>query len=430
MKRITLLITLIATTAFAQGQAGMDIQDSRTLFLQGMERSEAVEVADGLYQAVGFGNTFMVTTDEGNVIIDTGLNFVAPHAKKILTAVDDGPVKYIVLTHAHPDHRMGVPIWKEEDTEVIAQKEYIEMRHYQERLRGIFALRNAAQYSGIVPPLKEGPPGAGNYGADIEATRTFDDEYTFAVGDTEFKCIHTPGETYGQLSVWIPKYKAAFVGDNFYDSFPNIYTLRGTKPRWALDYVESLNTILELEPEILLPSHGLPIKGKDEIRDRVTRYRDAILHVHDETVKGMNKGKDVYTLMREITLPPELEVPEGYGKVSWSVRGIYEGYMGWFDGNPATMYSTPASAVYPDIVEMAGGAEAVAKKADALREEGKLVEALHMADMALAAAPENTAALQAKLAALQALEADTTNTNERGWLVDSIKDTERALNAE
>jgi len=66
--------------------------------------------------------------------------------------------------------------------------------------------------------------------------------------------LHTPGETPDALSVWVPKYKAAFVGDNVYDSFPNIYTLRGTTPRWALDYVASIDKILALSPEVVLPS--------------------------------------------------------------------------------------------------------------------------------------------------------------------------------
>ena len=48
----------------------------------------------------------------------------------------------------------------------------------------------------------------------------------------------------------------------------------------------------------------------------------------------MNAGKDVFTLMHEIKLPPELEVGEGYGNLIWSIRGIYEGYAGWFDLQP------------------------------------------------------------------------------------------------
>ena len=38
----------------------------------------------------------------------------------------------------------------------------------------------------------------------------------------------------------------------------------------------------------------------------------------------MNAGKDVYTLMREVTLPPALQVGEGYGMVRWNIRAIWE----------------------------------------------------------------------------------------------------------
>ncbi len=73
----------------------------------------------------------------------------------------------------------------------------------------------------------------------------------------------------------------------------------------------------------------------------------------------MNEGKDVLTLMREITLPKELEIGESYGRLTWSIRGIYEGYVGWFDGNVSTMFG-PASQAYGEIVRLAGGPDAVA----------------------------------------------------------------------
>jgi len=69
----------------------------------------------------------------------------------------------------------------------------------------------------------------------------------------------------------------------------------------------------------------------------------------------MNAGKDVFALMQEIKLPPKYDLTEIFGKVGWSVRGIYEGYAGWYDGNPTSMYETPSSSVYPDLVRLAGG---------------------------------------------------------------------------
>jgi alkyl sulfatase BDS1-like metallo-beta-lactamase superfamily hydrolase len=229
--------------------------------------------------------------------------------------------------------------------------------------------------------------------------------------------------------VWIPEYKAAFIGDNLYDSFPNMYTLRGTPPRWPLEYIAALDKVLALKPEIVLPGHGLPIVGQEKIVERLTRYRDAIQYVHDATVKGMNEGKDVYTLMREIKLPPELELGEVYGKVAWSVRGIYEGYVGWFDRNPVTMYEVPPNAVDAELVELAGGAAVVAAKARELVDADDAVRGLRLADAAIAYEPTNREALEAKLYALDALQKKTRNGLEHGWLAYGIRETQKQLDA-
>src|SRR5262249_44733725 len=162
------------------------------------------------------------------------------------------------------------------------------------RLERFFALRNSAQFAFPEPKTGEW---AGNYGAKILPTILFDDKYEFTLGGLTFQLFHTPGETPDHLTVWIPQLKAAFTGDNYYESFPNMYPLRGTPPRWALDYVNSLDKGLALNPEIVLPSHGRPLIGAADAARKLKQMRDAILYVHDETVKGMNAGKDVLTLM-------------------------------------------------------------------------------------------------------------------------------------
>ena len=400
--------------------------------LVGRDQTEAIRINEAIFQATGFGNTTMVVTPKGNVIIDTSLIVNASRHKRLLQAEDDGPVKYIILTHAHGDHTGGVNAWREEGTEIIAQDEHYEFINYQNRLKGMFSQRNAAQFPSLnVVQLSELEiaEGVDNFGAEIVPTIMFEKEYDFELGGVEFNVLHTPGETYDHLSVWIPKYRAAFVGDNFYTSFPNMYTLRGTKPRWALDYVDSINRILALKPEILIPSHGDAIIGERQIERELARYRDAILYVHDKTVLGMNQGKDVHTLMAEISLPSDLDIGEGYGRISWSVRGIYESYMGWFDGNPTSMFSTPVDDAYPQLVELAGGAEAVATLAETQIESGDYELALHSADIALRAAPKSIRALQARLAAFKALLAASDNSNEAGWLGFGVRESQAALDA-
>ena len=67
--------------------------------------------------------------------------------------------------------------------------------------------------------------------------------------------------------------------------------------------------------------------------------------------------------MQEIKLPTRFDLTESFGKVSWSVPGIYDGYAGWFDMNPSTMYETPPFSVYSDLVKLAGGPEPVVRLA-------------------------------------------------------------------
>jgi alkyl sulfatase BDS1-like metallo-beta-lactamase superfamily hydrolase len=423
-RRICLSLTILLAAGnalVARGQQGL-VADNPAQLLQSGDR--VIKINEAISMVQGFGNTFMITTSEGNVIIDTSSVLHARKHHQLLTAENKGPIKYIILTHGHGDHTGGVPLWKEPGTQIIAQRNHVEFMHYLTRLAGFYGKRNAAQF-GLNPP--EDSSWAGNYGARIEPTILFDDKYEFTLGGVKFEVYGAPSQTYDHLMVWVPEYKAVFTGDVYYESFPNIYTLRGTQQRRALDYVNSLNRVLAFNPEVVIPSHGLPIRGNAEITRRLTQYRDAIQYVHDEVVKGMNAGKDVYTLMREIKLPASLNVGESYGKLIWSIRGIYEGYVGWFDLNPATMYETPASSVYPDVVKLAGGPDAVALLALQRLQTGDALAALHLTEIALAADPNHRSSLEARLKALEILRSRCKNTNERGWLDYSVSLTKAKL---
>src|SRR5579863_5012195 len=279
------------------------------------------KINDAIYMAHATGNVYLVVTPAANVVIDTATAALAPDVRKLLGAKSAGPVKYIILTHGHADHIGGISLWKEAGTRVIAQRNYFEFVNYVTRLEGFFAPRNAAVF-GRTP--KEAGPWAGNYGAKIDPTMFFDETYKFTLGGVEFDLFSTPGETPDHLTVWIPAFKTAFIGDNYKGiglpepmSFPNLFAIRGTKPRWPLDWISSIDKVLALKPEVVLSGHGDPIIGNAEITRLLTRYRNAIQYVHDETVKGMNSGKDVYTLMQEIQLPASYNLSEIFGKVSW-----------------------------------------------------------------------------------------------------------------
>jgi glyoxylase-like metal-dependent hydrolase (beta-lactamase superfamily II) len=255
---------------------GLSVLTSQPVDAQ-QETTGAIKIHDSIYQAEGNGNTYLVVTPAGNVVIDTSTLGQAPEHRKLLTAVNSGPVKYIILTHGHEDHRGGVSIWKEEQTKVIAQRNYAEFYAYQCRLAPFFSRRMAAQFRGKIDATVP----AGLYDHPLDADILYDEHYEFELGGVKFELYHTPGETYDHTSVWIPQFKAAFVGDNYSKQFPALYTLRGTKPRWALDYVDSLNKILSWHLTLLLPGHGEALTGNEKITAALSRFRDAIKYVHD-----------------------------------------------------------------------------------------------------------------------------------------------------
>jgi alkyl sulfatase BDS1-like metallo-beta-lactamase superfamily hydrolase len=327
-------------------------------FAENQDQAKVVRVNESIYMVPSTSNVYMVTTPDGNVIIDTASEDEAAAARNLLVAENHGPVKYIILTHAHADHIGGLSLWKGPGTQIIAQRNYTDFLNYTTRLDGFFAPRNEITFGRTYQAASSW---AGNYGAKIDPTILFDQYYEFTLGGLEFQLFSTPGETPDHRTVWLPAYKIAFIGDNYAGigipepmSFPNIYPLRGTKPRWALDWINSIDKVLSLTPDVVLSGHGDPIFGNEEITQRLTRYRNAIQYVHDEVVKGMNAGKDVFTLMQEIKLPASYNLSEVFGKVSWSVRGIYDGYAGWFDRNPSNMYELSPSSIYPDLVKLAG----------------------------------------------------------------------------
>jgi len=403
----------IASVAPAQGQA------------------KAVKITDSIYMAPMTSNVYLVMTPEGNVVIDTAPERDAQQAHDLLTAISKAPVKYIILTHGHIDHIGGISLWQQPGTQIIAQRNYVELVNYVVRLDAFFAPRNSVAFN---RPVHEVGPWAGDFGAHIDPTIFFDEKYEFTLGGVQFELFSTPGETPDHLTVWLPAQKVAFIGDNYAGagipepmSFPNIYAIRGTKPRPALDWIKSIDTVLALKPEIVLNGHGDPIFGQAEVSRKLTRYRDAIQYVHDETVKGMNAGKDVYTLMQEIKLPASYNLSEIFGKVSWSVRGIYDGYAGWFDANPSSMFEVPASSVYPDLVKLAGGPDRVSQMALEKLQAGKPIEALHLTDVALASDPGNATALNARIKALENLLDSSQNVVEDGWLQFGIRKAKEAL---
>jgi alkyl sulfatase BDS1-like metallo-beta-lactamase superfamily hydrolase len=236
--------------------------------------------------------------------------------------------------------------------------------------------------------------------------------------------------------LWLPQQKILFTGDFYgpqFPQFPNIFTMRGEKIRKPMEYVTSLDKLILLEPEIIVPSHLDPTAGAAEIREGMERIRDAVQYVHDETVTGMNAGKSVEQLMKEIKLPPELYLVQNHGRVDWGVRSIWEYYATWFHFESTTeLYPVPAREVYSDLAEVAGS-EALLSLGQSYLQQDQPVKTLHVMEVALAGDPQSRAALVMRELALERLmamaEAGEKNDYEVYWLKSRLADTAAKLEA-
>ena len=85
--------------------------------------------------------------------------------------------------------------------------------------------------------------------------------------------------------------------------------------------------------------------------------------------------------------------------------------------------------MWPDIVELAGGADALTERARTHADEGSPLQALHLTDIVLAHAPADRAALLVKRAALDQLLTATgrENFSEVQWLESEIFDVDAVL---
>ena len=154
--------------------------------------------------------------------------------------------------------------------------------------------------------------------------------------------FHTPGETRDQISVWIPGEKVVIPADNIAKSFPNLSAIRGAPPRDPEAWYHSLDKVRRLRAKYMVPCHLLPVFGEKKIYDIITAFRDAIQFVNDQTIRYLNDGHEVDEIVEKVKLPPALAshpyLQELYGTVEWSVRGIIERYLGWFDRHPVNLY--------------------------------------------------------------------------------------------
>jgi alkyl sulfatase BDS1-like metallo-beta-lactamase superfamily hydrolase len=383
-----------------------------------------------------FSNSYLLQTPDGNVQVNAGMGIEAPVIRHNFQQFSTAPLRYLVLTQGHVDHVGGVAYFREHNPglTVIAQAGNPEHQAYDGRLAAFRASRSAFAFADKFAGAFEHYAQHGLQDYPVQDVPMPDvlveDRYNFSLGGLQVELIAVPGaETNDSLIVWLPQHRICLTGNLFgcpFGHFPNLVTIRGDRYRDALTVAAAVQRVLDLGAETILYGHHQPVYGAEVIATELTVLRDAILFVHDETVKGMNAGVDLPTLMAEIRLPPALEVGEGYGKVSWSVRAIWEHYAGWFKHESTTeLYAQPRSAVHADLIALSGGPDAIVARAQQKLAQRQFVEALHLLDIVLPLGLPD--ALTAAIAAHNGLLEDSANFWLSAWLQNRIRVLESQL---
>ena len=331
------------------------------------------QVVDNVYVAIGYGlaNSILIVGDTGNIIIDTTED---PELGKQINLefkkISNLPNKAIIYTHSHVDHWRGAPGFFEEETKVYAhstfQKGFFDQNNL---LRPILTERGMKQFGHFLPEnLKRGHGLGFTLNFDFEQpsviypTNFFDEQTSqLSVGGIDLEIQHTPGETDDQIIIYYPEKNVVISGDNYYMRFPNLYTIRGTSYRDTKSWYKSVDAMRSYKPEFLISCHGPYLSGQQVIEDRLIIYRDAIQYIHDYAIRGANLGKTPDELVEEFEYPSffldNYDLQEKYGKVSWSIRNVYNGYLGFFDGKAVNLEPLSAKKRAKHIFELIGTKE-------------------------------------------------------------------------
>jgi alkyl sulfatase BDS1-like metallo-beta-lactamase superfamily hydrolase len=366
-----------------------------SLWRQGqlVARQGLYEVTDGIYQVRGLdlSNITVVESDRGVIVIDPLISAETAAAALALYRANRGdrPVAGVIYTHSHVDHFGGVEGVVTDEVPILAPVGFLEHAVAENVYAGTAMNRRATYMYGAT--LEKGP--AGQIGAGLGMTNstgsigliapTVDITHTGqeeTVDGVRIVFQLTPGtEAPAEMNFLFPDRRALCMAENATHNLHNLLTLRGAVVRdariWARYLTEAINLFAD-DLDVAFASHHWPTWGRDRVVRFLSEQRDMYAYLHDQTLRLLNTGYTGIEIAEMIELPPALETAwhaRGYyGSVSHDVKAVYQRYMGWFDGNPASLWEHPPVESAARYVDCMGGVDSVVAKARDYADAGDL----------------------------------------------------------
>lgn len=334
-------------------------------------QKELIKINERIYffYSYGHSNAIAVIGYTSVILIDTlDSNVYAKDMLNDLKTITDKPVETIIYTHGHPDHRGGAGTLKDTVKEIIAFQPCKPALKYYEKIQDILTQRGQYQHGyglsddeAICQGIgkREGKEtGHGYYDFLTPTTLYHEDIVERNIDGVTFQLVRAPGETDDQIFIWLKDDQVICTGDNYYGVFPALYAIRGTQYRDIATWIESLEKILSYPAKVLLPGHTKPIIGEAQIQEQVGHFKDAIEWILLRTLDCMNQGMTLDETIQYVHLPEHYAklpyLQEYYGTVEWAVKSIYNGYVGWFDGNPMNLLPVSQQEYNQTLLDLIG----------------------------------------------------------------------------
>ncbi len=376
-------------------------------------------VPDRIYQVRGFdlANVSIVRGDSGWIVIDplTAKETARAALAFVNEKLGERPVVAVIYTHSHGDHFGGVRgVVDETDVRsgripVIAPVGFMKHAVAENVYAGNAMNRRLFFQYGILLPRspfghvdqaigKNVAVGSSGLIAPTQIIEKDFEELTIDGVRMEFQ--NTPGtEAPAEMNIWFPQFKAFCAAENVTGTIHNIYTLRGALVRDALAWSKYINVALYRygdDSEVMFASHSWPRWGSERIRDVMRTQRDAYANLNNSVLRLANQGVTINEVHNVYRLPPSLQqrwaARSYHGSEAHNSRAVINRYLGYWDGNPATLIPLSPRDSAPLYVEMMGGAPRILARGRELHERGRYLEAVEILNKLVYAEPDNQAA--------------------------------------
>jgi alkyl sulfatase BDS1-like metallo-beta-lactamase superfamily hydrolase len=391
------------------------------------------EIADGLAVVESFSNVIALATGEGLVLSDTSGALTGGAVVSSLRAWSDAPFHTILYTHGHVDHVGGAGAFVAD----AAERGHRAPRFVgHENLPARFARYEAtAGYNTAINSRqfqlakKMGIGGEQRFlPAETPAPDlTFRDRLGVNVGGLQLDLRHAKGETDDHVWGWLPERKMILTGDLFIWNLPNAGNPQKVQ-RYPREWAAALREMSGLGAELLVPAHGFPIAGAERIRRVLDDTAFALESLVGQTLERMNAGEALDAILHAVKLPEALLAKPYlralYDEPEFVIRNIWRLYGGWYDGNPAHLKPAPDAALAAEVALLAGGANALVARAEALSDAGEHRLACHLVEMATLADPESRRAHAARAAIYTARRSGETSLMAHGIFGSAARESE------